>query len=298
MRPHLGAGAPGFFLHVQPGKHAVALACANVLARAQALAGLDGALRVNAFTRLDTPARLQVRCTRQGAPHQHALPCPHAVASGQVAAHAQALVARHRALGNQILPNKNPASEGELAAANHIPCGAQGTAAGDVALHLHAPIGAHIATGLQRAPTDNTARHTNILARHHIATRTQAAARADRATGLDDRGHINAAAHLDRAGKHNRLSLQRIHRQHRSGGAKLREQPAGIVHTPGVDQGVQRVLIAGAVFHMAAEPAETISARVLGPQKLFGEFHRHHPRPRAVVCSWAGAVERGKGPLA
>lgn len=127
---------------------------------------------------------------------------------------------------------------------------------------------------LQCPLADNATRHADVFARDNRATRSQAAAGADRPPRLDHTRDVNVAAHVDSACKDNGFCLQRIHCQHSAGRAKLPQQPACVVNAARIDQGVQHVLVATALLHIAAEPAKALGARAFGPQKFGGEFHR------------------------
>ncbi|MPN02917.1 hypothetical protein SDC9_150138 [bioreactor metagenome] len=261
-------------MHVQSGKHTVAFARADVFASGQALARLDRALHMDRLPGANAPARLDVGGAFDHAAHVDALPGAYTVCALQVPANTQALVALQMGAHDQVLADHGGTMDLDGLLGHQIPGGAQVATADQRLRHVHAPIGAQVAPHLQVPAADHAAASADVLARRDRAAAADTAAALDASARVDDAAHVDARTRVDGARKHDGVGIQMIHFQHFIGRPEGVEQPARIIHAPGVHQGVERLLVAHAVFDIADKPAKAHGARALGAQELLGELHR------------------------
>ena len=106
--------------------------------------------------------------------------------------------------------------------------------------------------------------------------------------GAQQAADLDIALDLQAAREHDGIGLQVLQGQHRVGGAELLQQPAGVLHPAGLHQGVERLLVAGAILDVAHEPAETVGTGVLGAQEAFRQFHGAE-----VGGAWGGMSDQG-----
>ena len=147
---------------------------------------------------------------------------------------------------------------------------------------------------LQLALGEDVASCPEVFADFDATADAQAGIGPQTATDTQYGADIDRSAHMQAAGKHHGIDVQRIDLENALGRAELIHQPAGIRYPSGIDQGIEQRLVIRSPFEMPQEPAKTFGTRLLLPNELTRDIHRHRP---FSGCSKVSSTTRSTGTI-
>jgi hypothetical protein len=131
----------------------------------------------------------------------------------------------------------------------------------------------NISIGSNMSPTDYARSGMDALARHNIGARLDPATAAYAFSGAYDCIYVDIHANHQRAGKHNSVRINRVHRQYRVSWPELIQQPTRVIDSIFGYQSVQYLLIIPMAVLVTKEPTVPRGARILGFNEFFGKLH-------------------------